>query len=89
MNQPKPPILLNEALEAMEAKKPFSVVFRKYDVNRKKGGEITELSNVVLHGSDWGNATRTVKPADDTNGDNLKAFHIRLMVFFNNRRVIW
>lgn len=89
MNHNKPTILLNEALEVMESKKPFTVVFRKCDVNRKTGGELAELNNVVLHGSDWSNATRTVKPADDANGDNLKAFHIRLMVFFNNRRVIW
>ena len=73
----------------METKKPFSVVFRKCDVKRKIGGELAEFSNVILHGSDWPNATRTVKPADDANGDNLKAFHIRLMLYFNNRRVIW
>lgn len=89
MNQTKPTILLNEALELMESKKPFSVVFRKCDTNRRIGGELAEFNNVILHGSDWPNATRTVKPADDAQGDNLKAFHIRLMVYFNDRRVIW
>lgn len=89
MKDTKPTIFLNEALEVMETKKPFSVVFRRCDVKRKTGGSFAEFNNVVLHGSDWPNATRTVKPADDAKGDNLKEFHIRLMVYFNGRRVIW
>lgn len=89
MKEIKPPILLNEALEDMEKKQPFTAVARTCDVNRKIGGELITFTNVVLHGSDWKNATRTVKPADDQKGDDLKAFHIRLLIYYNGRRVIW
>ncbi len=89
MNNAKPPILLTEALEDLEKKQPCSIVYRSCDVNRKKGGELVTLNNVVLHGSDWKNATRTVKPADDQHGDDLKSFHIRLLIWYNGRRVIW
>lgn len=41
-------IHLTDALKEMKEPKPFSISFIKCDVNRKSGGEIMKLDNVIL-----------------------------------------
>ena len=41
-------IHLNEALEEMKKPKPFSIAFVTCDQERKTGGEVLKLENVIL-----------------------------------------
>lgn len=82
-------ITLTEALEEMERKVPFNVTYRKADENRKAAGERAELRGVILHSQDWEHSIRTVSIPDAEDGKDLRDIHIRLMLYFNGRRIIY
>jgi hypothetical protein len=82
----KPPITLKEALETMEKGSPFNLVFFTADKKRKTGGIKKELMQCHLNGSDYANSIRRIlKP----NSDQVIDVHIRLMLYFNGRRIIY
>ncbi len=86
MNQQPPPITLNEVLEQMESGNPFNIIFRKADKKRNTGGQKKELKKVVLHGTDWNNSIRRLRKP---NSDEITDVHIRLILYFNSRRVFY
>lgn len=89
MQEEKAPITLNEVLEEMERKQPFNIEFRKLDEKKKTAGQKKRLDGVVLHGQDWPNQVRTVKIPDAPQDKDLCDIHIRLILSFNGRRVIY
>ena len=70
----------------MEKGTPFNLVFYTADKKRKTGGERKELLQCTLHGSDYANSIRRLLKA---NTDKVIDVHIRLMVSYNGRRIIY
>lgn len=90
MNQGKPTITLKEALEQMERKLPIAkLVYRTGSLSKNTGGELKELTNIILQGQDWDNSTRTFLLLDEPEGNNIREVHIRLMLYINGRRIIY
>lgn len=80
-----PIILLRDVLQQMQEGKPFSITFCTADRGRGTGGEIITLEGVVQCGVDYPNSGRLVKLP---NG-HIRRMHIRLILRFNGKKVIW
>lgn len=83
---------LKECLQEMETGKPFTVTFVKADRKRNTGGELKTYENCRLHYSrkdspanHYQHSTRNVMLQ---NGE-IRKIHIRLIVQFNNARVVY
>lgn len=89
-------MLLSDALQEMEQrdssgeKKPFSVSYVKFDKARRTGGQLATLSNVRTIGSasdQKKNQTITVRAAGNTRHPYV--IHIRLILEFNGKPIVW
>ena len=78
-------ISLNDVLAAMRTGDPFDVTVCTCDEGRKRGGEILELTNVTVQGSDYKNAIRRLLLPNQ----KIREIHIRLIMFFNGKKVFY
>ena len=97
-------IFLSAVLEKMADGKPFDVKFVTADLEKQTGGEIIELRQVRLSiakraapiaragkkknagtQNHWANSTRNAVLPNGL----IRKFHIRLIIEFNGRKVIW
>lgn len=78
-------IHLNEVLSEMKSGKAFDVKFCTCDERRKRGGEIQELKGVTVQGTDYQNSIRRILLPSQ----KIREIHIRLIMFFNGKKVFY
>ena len=78
-------ITLKDVLADMTKGKPFDITYVKADRSRRVAGKMRSLEGVVLHSTDRKNSIRRVLLP---NG-KIRPIHIRLIVQYNNQRVIY
>lgn len=78
-------IHLNEVLKEMKSGEPFDVTVCTCDEQRKRGGEIQEFKGVTVQGTDYKNSIRRILLPSQ----KIREVHIRLIMFFNGKKVFY
>ncbi len=69
----------------MQTGEPFSAVFCKADRARGTGGEVVTVEQAVQIGVDYKHSQRLIRLPNE----QVRTMHIRLIMYFNAKKVIW